>query len=156
MGQQTISEFWSTCNGALKHISFLGLRVVPSTQGMIRHGEFVTLTCDNNCNLPGRPSFTWFKDGHRLRTKNRQELFLLGGSFDKGTYTCAISGRDDIPSTGVEISIIEHSEYEIQPDQIISDYYSRWHPVSLLSCLEHSICFDLHCYCNTLATHSRM
>lgn len=87
-------------------LSVTGLDVVPSKEGLIREGDFVTLTCATTCNLPGNPSFIWLKDGRPLEGKNAQQMVI--GPYmkyvDNGLYTCGVRGYKDIPSTAVKIS----------------------------------------------------
>ncbi|XP_036413153.1 B-cell receptor CD22-like [Colossoma macropomum] len=55
-------------------------------------GDKVTLTCKTTCSLTVRPTFTWYRNGHRLSSSTDQLHLQPVSREDAGRYHCAVLG----------------------------------------------------------------
>ncbi|XP_036417119.1 B-cell receptor CD22-like [Colossoma macropomum] len=55
-------------------------------------GDKVTLTCKTTCSLTVRPTFTWYRNGHRLSSSTDQLHLQPVSREDAGRYRCAVLG----------------------------------------------------------------
>ncbi|XP_036416171.1 B-cell receptor CD22-like isoform X2 [Colossoma macropomum] len=55
-------------------------------------GDKVTLTCKTTCRLTVRPTFTWYRNGHRLSSSTDQLHLQPVSREDAGRYCCAVLG----------------------------------------------------------------
>lgn len=93
-------------------------------------GESVTLTCSTSCTLSGNPTFTWNKNGRQINTQqtgtgNRLRLNPVS-SEDAGSYSCAIRGHADLPSTAVTVSVrCKQVNVSVQNRKFVVDVQSK-------------------------------
>ncbi|KAL6481941.1 hypothetical protein MHYP_G00100210 [Metynnis hypsauchen] len=57
-------------------------------------GDKVTLTCKTTCRLTVRPTFTWYRNGHRLSSSTDQLHLQPVSRKDAGRYHCAVLGQN--------------------------------------------------------------
>ncbi|XP_036413154.1 uncharacterized protein LOC118797964 [Colossoma macropomum] len=57
-------------------------------------GDKVTLTCRTTCSLTVRPTFTWYRNGHRLSSSTDQLHLQPVSRGDAGRYRCAVLGQN--------------------------------------------------------------
>ncbi|XP_036416140.1 B-cell receptor CD22-like [Colossoma macropomum] len=57
-------------------------------------GDKVTLTCKTSCSLSVIPTFTWYRNGHRLSSSTDQLHLQLVSREDAGRYHCAVLGQN--------------------------------------------------------------
>ncbi|XP_036416174.1 B-cell receptor CD22-like [Colossoma macropomum] len=55
-------------------------------------GDKVTLTCKTTCSLTVRPTFTWYRNGHRLSSSTDQLHLQAVSSNNEDRYRCAVLG----------------------------------------------------------------
>ncbi|KAL6481934.1 hypothetical protein MHYP_G00100140 [Metynnis hypsauchen] len=60
----------------------------------VMEGDNVTFTCKTTCNLTIRPTFTWYRNGHRLSSSTDQLHLQLVSREDAGRYHCAVLGQN--------------------------------------------------------------
>ncbi|KAL6481945.1 hypothetical protein MHYP_G00100250 [Metynnis hypsauchen] len=65
-------------------------------------GDKVTLTCKTTCSLTVRPTFTWYRNGHRLSSSTDQLHLQPVRREDAGRYRCAVLGQN---STEVTLNV---------------------------------------------------
>ncbi|XP_036394464.1 B-cell receptor CD22-like [Megalops cyprinoides] len=78
----------------------LNLKIDPGT---VREGDNVKLTCSTTCSLHS-PTFIWYKNRNPLSNTN-QILQFSASSDDAGSYSCAVSGYESLPSTAVTLIV---------------------------------------------------
>ena len=79
----------------------LQVTVNPDT---VTEGERVTLTCRTTCNLSGSPTFIWYKNRSPLSFTNQIHQFS-SSSEDRGTYSCAVKGNEQLTSPAVALNV---------------------------------------------------
>ncbi|KAL6481956.1 hypothetical protein MHYP_G00100360 [Metynnis hypsauchen] len=57
-------------------------------------GDNVTLTFKTTCSLTVRPTFTWYRNGHRLSSSTDQLHLQPVSSDNKDRYHCAVLGQN--------------------------------------------------------------
>ncbi|XP_035282685.1 basement membrane-specific heparan sulfate proteoglycan core protein-like [Anguilla anguilla] len=83
---------------------------VEITSSTVSEGVSVTLTCKITCtDLTGSQTFIWYKNGQSLSytTQNYQnhDLQFNASSGDAGSYSCAVTGHENLPSPAVTLSV---------------------------------------------------
>ncbi|XP_062388262.1 B-cell receptor CD22-like [Sardina pilchardus] len=75
----------------------------------LKVGGSVNLTCKSSCSVTGQSSYIWMKDGRPLEKEhsNNNQLQLHPVHLeDKGSYSCAVRGHDDLPAQPLRITVI--------------------------------------------------
>ncbi|KAI4902846.1 hypothetical protein NFI96_026845 [Prochilodus magdalenae] len=75
--------------------------------GEVTEGQTAVLTCNTTCSLTD-PTFTWYKNGRPLTTKNikNNQLHLQPvSSEDAGSYSCAVGGYQHLRSTDQNLRV---------------------------------------------------
>ena len=88
---------------------FLGKNVITSDREAVKVGDHVTLTCNTTCTLSSSPSFIWSKDGRPVEKNqsiNNQLLLHPVRYEDGGSYTCAVTGHEDLPSQPFRLQLM--------------------------------------------------
>ncbi|TSK67228.1 B-cell receptor CD22 [Bagarius yarrelli] len=61
--------------------------------------SFKKLSCYTTCTLSNNPFYIWYKNGQLVPNEYRNELYIYSGNAD--SYSCAVTGHDDIRSPAV-------------------------------------------------------
>ncbi|XP_036412870.1 B-cell receptor CD22-like [Colossoma macropomum] len=87
-------------------LNVTGLRVESPEH--VSEGNTTRLTCKTTCTLTDRPTYIWYKNGHRIGTNDEENntLSLQPTRIeDTGSYSCAVKGYEHLPSPAVPLSV---------------------------------------------------
>ncbi|KAL2086216.1 hypothetical protein ACEWY4_017275 [Coilia grayii] len=85
------------------------LQTVQTDKDKVKEGNIVTLTCNTTCPLGGSTTFIWRKDGLRVQKKQitNNQLQLHPVTYkDNGSYTCAVTGHEGLPSPPLVLTFL--------------------------------------------------
>ncbi|KAL1005549.1 hypothetical protein UPYG_G00060540 [Umbra pygmaea] len=89
------------------HLSVTELQV-EAIHAPVTEGQTFTLTCKSTCNVTGKPTYVWYKNGQHLTNPKTQTNYLhldRVTSEDSGRYSCAVKGHEDIRSTEENLTV---------------------------------------------------
>ncbi|XP_037399187.1 B-cell receptor CD22-like [Pygocentrus nattereri] len=88
-------------------LNVLYLRVeVPER---VIEGDEVTLTCKTSFSLSYRPTFTWYRNGHRLSFRTDQLHLQSVSREDAGSYDCAVWSKNlRSPEVTLNVRLMQH------------------------------------------------
>ncbi|XP_036393763.1 B-cell receptor CD22-like [Megalops cyprinoides] len=92
---------WLGAGGSQISVTVLQVRVTPDT---VREGDNVKLACSTSCTLSFTPTFIWYKNKHPL-SNTTQNLQFSASSEDAGSYSCAVRGYENLPSSAVTLNV---------------------------------------------------
>ncbi|KAL7852253.1 hypothetical protein SRHO_G00180380 [Serrasalmus rhombeus] len=87
----------------------------------VMEGDQVTLTCKTTCSLTVTPTFTWYRNGHRLSSRTDQLHLQPISREDAGRYRCGVLGQN-LHSPEVTLNVrylqVEVPERVIEGDKV--------------------------------------
>uniref|UniRef100_A0A3Q2V6P1 Ig-like domain-containing protein n=1 Tax=Haplochromis burtoni TaxID=8153 RepID=A0A3Q2V6P1_HAPBU len=63
------------------------------------YSNWATLTCQSSCQLHNHSSYIWYKNGHKISSRNQYRYSANLNPSD--SYSCAVRGHEDFPSPSV-------------------------------------------------------
>ncbi|XP_060767351.1 hepatic and glial cell adhesion molecule-like isoform X2 [Neoarius graeffei] len=102
--------------------------------------ESVTLSCITSCTLSNNPTYLWYKNGQPVTNKptKHNKLYLIS-SEDAGTYSCAVTGREDLRSPEQTVTRGDESSVEVWK------LHALWGAVALVPGLFLSLLITVLC-----------
>uniref|UniRef100_A0A3P8PMA3 Ig-like domain-containing protein n=1 Tax=Astatotilapia calliptera TaxID=8154 RepID=A0A3P8PMA3_ASTCA len=121
-GRVSYSSHWKSCTLTIRDLresdsavykfrfetdwkDFTGLPGVTLTVTALRvhvdtsYSNWATLTCQSSCRLNYRPSYIWYKNGHKISRRNQYRYSANLNPSD--SYSCAVTGHEDFSSPSV-------------------------------------------------------
>uniref|UniRef100_A0A3Q1GZ96 Ig-like domain-containing protein n=1 Tax=Anabas testudineus TaxID=64144 RepID=A0A3Q1GZ96_ANATE len=72
----------------------------PDLQVLRSYSTNARLKCYSSCRLPDHSSYIWYKNGEKIN-ENQQEISFYSPYYDTDSYSCALRGHEDFPSSSV-------------------------------------------------------
>ncbi|KAG5855777.1 hypothetical protein ANANG_G00000160, partial [Anguilla anguilla] len=93
---------------------------VEMKSNTVSEGVRVTLTCKITCtDLTGSQTFIWYKNGqylsHTTQKYQNHDLQFIASSGDAGSYSCAVSGHENLPSPAVTLYAPKNTSVSVPP-----------------------------------------
>ncbi|XP_035770379.1 B-cell receptor CD22-like, partial [Neolamprologus brichardi] len=122
-GRVSYSSHWKNCTLTIRDLresdsavykfkfetdweDFIGLPGVTLTVTALQvhvdtssNSNWATLTCQSSCRLHDHSSYIWYKNGHKVSSRNQNRYSVNLKPSD--SYSCAVRGREDFPSPSV-------------------------------------------------------